>query len=173
MDIRGIRIGGSQIGFGSKWSPFPFRLGRPQILRIKLLTGEILGPIGSSHLSSLLDHLDRTSSLVLRRQLCRSRAAGTYGISELTEMSLKIWILDCQLPFILVSPDQSVHFGIEVFADPKIIMDDDPSELLNTAIERFDPRCCTLELLGCADVEHQLLGQYRASMARINIRIGQ
>jgi hypothetical protein len=94
MDIRGIRIGGGQIGFRSEWSPLPFRLRRPQILRIELLTGEVLGPIGSSHLSSLLNHLDRTSSFVLLISLDLRRKRGTYGISELTEMPLKIWILN-------------------------------------------------------------------------------
>jgi hypothetical protein len=36
-------------------------------------------------------------------------------------------------------------------------VDNDPTEFLNTAVERFDPRGCTLELLGGSDVEHQLI----------------
>lgn len=62
---RGVDICRSQVGFGSQWSPLPLRLWRPQILRIELLTREIFGPICSSHLASLLDHLNRISPLIL------------------------------------------------------------------------------------------------------------
>jgi len=88
-------------------------------------------------------------------------------------MPLKVWILDRQLPLILVRPDQSVHLGIQVFADTEVIMNDDPSELFNTAIERFDPWCCPLELLGCADVEHQLLVSTYRPWPEDDIRIDQ
>jgi len=71
-DVRRVHIGWSQVGFGSKRSPLPVRFGSSQVLGIEFLAREVFGPICGSHLASLLNHLDRPSSLILPYQLGHS-----------------------------------------------------------------------------------------------------
>src|SRR5207248_7673187 len=66
-----------------------------------------------------------------------------------------VGILHCGPPFVHIGPDVPFHRRVQLFAEAQFVVDDDPSQVLDAAVQPFDPGGGALQAVSGADVVHE------------------
>ena len=80
---------------------------------------------------------------------------GLVGVDEGAEPAEADRVVERGLPLALVGVDVARHLGLELGGDAERVVDDDPAQVVDAALELVEPGRGALEPVGGADVEHE------------------
>src|SRR5436853_6885037 len=103
----------------------------------------ILGPVTWPFLASLLSRLDSVVDV--------------FGcVCKLAEPGTLLRILEDFGPFTEESADKVFHLLLQIRANSELVLKDDSLQILDAAGEVLHPSRCSLQFVGCANVEGEI-----------------
>lgn len=116
--------------------------GRPAITQaLEVLVGWFLGPVNGTVLAAVLLNLNSVD--------------GLFRVLELAELGCEDGVVDCLGPLVKEAVDQLLHLCLEGRADAELVLEDDLLQVFDTTRQSLEPSRRALQLVGCADVEHE------------------
>lgn len=120
----------------------PGRLGPAAAEAFEVLAGGLLGPVDGTRLLAVLLHLHAVG--------------GGVRVGELLELGREGRVPDGLGPLVEEGVDELAHLGLERRAEAQLILEDHLLEVLDAAGQLLEPAGRALQLVGRADVEHEV-----------------
>lgn len=116
------------------------------LMTLEVLCYWLIRPVRGTLLFALLDDFYRLH--------------GLGGVGKLLEVLASLWVSHRLSPFAEITVHESLHLLLHFCGDAKFVVYYHLSKIVDPSREAFEPSCCSLEFVCCADIEDQIAIDY-------------